>query len=1317
MWIRKVVTSAFVLSIAACGTELHSPTPSLAALTPSLVCNDQLTTEVVVHGGALSPVVVDALTKAPSVTLPTLTLRASTDLVGGDMTGDAIVLDDAVNVGRVRWTDATTMAFDVDAALALPQGVYDLDATNLDGQTATVTQALAVVPPPTATLLDPGIVCLDQHPEDVVLTGTGLLSVDGALPTLELGGLTLTASAVDGCEALTGDHIAEAIQRCTSATFTLPQGSLTPGVYDAVVRNPAPAACASTEPVRIEVVPAPTLESVTPALVCNAQGDESLSATGTGFLSLPSGLPTVDIGGWSGTASGLTGCVSLTGPVQGESCDGLDLTVPEGSLAEGLLDVVVQNPEPADCVTLEHVVIENVPPPVVFGLSQPSVCVDAPDTTITLTGEGFVQLSDGTLPSVSIGGFALSALGVSGCEPLLGPDGGWSCTDLDVLIDAGTFPDVGTYTVVVTNPAPADCASTDTVDLVVTPPPTVTSVSPDSVCASGGTFTVHGTGFAPDASVTIGGEAARSVTWNSAEELLVDAPAALPLGNVDVVVSNADGCSASLAGALQVVGGPILFFVDPPVVYGGVDTLATLLVSGIQDDITAVWIEDAAGTRWDIPDFTWDGENVVTAALPVASLGLGDGAYTVHLSDATSCQPYLDNAFTVESDLTIDVTSMRPAYGWTGDSTAVSVLAQATPGAGLEGFQDLPRVYLSPVVSGQTSLATPLRSVTYVGPDRLDAVVPPGLAPDDQDVAYDVIVVNPDGAIGLIAGGYTATVLPPPVVTSASPSRLPANTNTTVTLVGANFRGPSVDLVCVEPTGTTVTHTATVNSGASDADTLVMTANAGNEGSVCVVRVTNDDGTSFDYSAVSARSASGNLFGFDPTSTMVVARRAPGTAAARATAVSRFLYAVGGDSGALTGALDSVERAPVDFYGDAGAWSVLPDVLPEPRTMAGLVTVGDFLYLVGGHDGVGPVDTIWRAEVLDPQAAPEFANLSIRVGTGQGLGGGTWTYRIAALFGPSDARNPGGESLASDPIVVRLPDLQGGVELDLSWTAVPGATAYRVYRSPAAGNADVVLISDTPSTSLLDDGTAAPDSSRRPLPSGALGHWHEVGTLPGSGPSDAAREAPCVTVATDPVDDTLSYIVVAGGRDGNGTDRDTVSVITIDTASQDQDLLSVVDSAVTLATARRSCSAMTVDDRYNSVVGPGESWIYVVGGFRGNAAQTTAEAFRVDEAGDLVDYSNTLVDDIVPGRAGSASGAAGDYLFILGGQGGGATANGSESHITGPPDLANWNSLGGSAITTPRVFAGSAQENAVLFIVGGTTNTTQATASVELSHF
>src|SRR5690349_8909297 len=77
-------------ALIACSKGLDGPTPVIAEpsrskqplpVDPGIVCRDQLTTEVTVHGEKFSPIPID-VPKAPKVALPSVTLIRSHELFG-----------------------------------------------------------------------------------------------------------------------------------------------------------------------------------------------------------------------------------------------------------------------------------------------------------------------------------------------------------------------------------------------------------------------------------------------------------------------------------------------------------------------------------------------------------------------------------------------------------------------------------------------------------------------------------------------------------------------------------------------------------------------------------------------------------------------------------------------------------------------------------------------------------------------------------------------------------------------------------------------------------------------------------------------------------------------------------------------------------------------------------------------------------------------------------------------------------------------------------------------------------------------------------
>jgi hypothetical protein len=175
-------------------------------------------------------------------------------------------------------------------------------------------------------------------------------------------------------------------------------------------------------------------------------------------------------------------------------------------------------------------------------------------------------------------------------------------------------------------------------------------------------------------------------------------------------------------------------------------------------------------------------------------------------------------------------------------------------------------------------------------------VVPPDLTPG----LYDVVVVNPDGTVGVNEGALTVTQGEPPVVTAVEPASLDANGEQSARILGEHFTtdGVSIVLACQTAAGAEVRLPARVQAGSLSETglTALLPAGQAGAGSVCVVELTNSDGALFRYSAVSIKNPAQNLGAWSIQSDLVEARRAPGVVAARPTATSRLLYAIARDA-------------------------------------------------------------------------------------------------------------------------------------------------------------------------------------------------------------------------------------------------------------------------------------------------------------------------------------------------------------------------------------------------------------------------------------
>jgi hypothetical protein len=788
------------------------------------------------------------------------------------------------------------------------------------------------------------------------------------------------------------------------------------------------------------------------------------------------------------------------------------------------------------------------------------------------------------------------------------------------------------------------------------------------------------------------------VEWVSQAEIRFTARSGLALapGTYDVTVENPDGKRAQGTVTLVVLAdGPLAFWADPSVVYNGIATQITVYGSNL-GVVNGVLLRDAANPELVTAlDFSAPGErqNRVQVIVP---LGQAVGTYDVVVTSANGCQAELLDGLVVTDTLGLPLAAIDPSFGFTQQPTPVTITGSE--------FQAVPRAYLNPETPAPGTVASALASVAFNSAAVLTGVVPPNLPAGK----YDLIVVNPDGRVGVLESAFTVVPAAPPVVANVSPNYLDNNEPKAVTVEGSNFRNPSVTLACKTPDGATQALTGTVGAGGTATSfPATLPVNGLTQGTVCVVRVTNDDGSYYDYSAVGISNPASNLNAMIQGKPMAVARRAPAVSAGRATNAARFVYAIGGDDGTPAGALGSVEATPIDIFGAEGDWFAQPVALPGPRTLAGVARIDRFLYLVGGNDGAGPTASVVRAQVLDPLAAPQVVDVAgRRAGAGQGIGAGVWYYRVSAVMADADPSNPGGETLPSDPLVVSLSDQLGAnLALTLFWNPVPGAKAYRVYRTPtgaeALGGARRLAEVAGQATTLYEDvAPAGPLAGPPPLPLGATGVWMALPSLAG------AREAAGVAAASDPSDPTKWHLYAIGGRGPGPLGTSERLDIAIDPATGAQTPAAAWAADAPISEPRAELTAYAVSHAEAAQVPAGSTYLYAGGG----EGSSNVDVALVAAGGALAWAPSNAMS---PQRAGYAGVPGAGFLFAFGGaQGNPSDSNASaELDATAVPALVNWNNEG-ERLLAPRYLAGGAVESAFIYIIGGAT-TGGPTAAME----
>jgi hypothetical protein len=1102
---------------------------------------------------------------------------------------------------------------------------------------------------------------------------------------------------------------------------------------------------------------------VQPDLVCNAQLDTDVVIAGSGFRPVPTNtlaeptrlvLPEVRL-----TRSGeLDGAAAQSDPVviSGRPDDAAhfpdhnswqnerQMTIRVDGALElepGLYDLLVQNPDGRHSDSIERA-LAVVPPPELTEVRPPSICVDQADIELTLIGTNFLQYGD-VMPSVEVqtmDGSTVHSYDVSsldGCSDV--PDRAQSarlCTDAVFTVPQSDL-EPARYRLVLTNPAPAACSSSAAIEVEVNAPPKVDSVVPANVCSGGSIVIASGEGFRQGASAELRCEdgttlASLSVDVDSdgTTATATFGPGAVPGEDCDVVVSNPDGCEDRPLPHQTVlaVDGPILFYVAPPTVYNGITTQITLFVTALTPPFTVSVAPMGGGTSTMLDAIVDPGNDRRLQAAVAADTA--PGTYDVTVSDSSGCAATLPSGLTVTDTEAITLQGVSPSFGLSDGGQAITLLR-----SGGDEFTPTPIVFLSPA-DDPDAPAIALTGVTVLDANTLTALVPEGTPPG----TYNLVVVDPGtGAVGVLPDAYVSTTEPPPVVDEVTPQSIINGTGQTIVIRGTDFAAAMVSLTCQAPDGT-ASSPAGVTTGALSCDaqercTQEATFDGSGlvTGSACLVRVQNGDGSYYDFSAIGVTNSSENLAPSRPGTALLQARRALSSAAVKATAASRFVYAIGGDTGpsAADAPLASVEFAPVDVFGTMSAWQENPHPLPAGRAKAASAVIGRYIYVYGGSDGTDALATGARALVLSPLEAPVLTDIDLCLSgedrecfseTGRpGVAPGTYAYRVAAEIADGDAENLGGETLASDALTLQLPNVNDrGIVVRVIWRApvdsegdvLTGIIGYRVYRTPvngAAGRDEVLLASVTGSTTeYIDDGSQALQTAT-PLAPGSTSRWQALPDL------NTARNQLHGVAAADPDTEGTFYLYALLGKDSgsdadaDGTALSSYEYLSVITAGNGRQTVGTwIEPGSGFGAGRFNHGAYMADSRISGEIADGDAYIYVSGGRDGagnSGLVGGTEAAIIGGDGSLSGFVSAHATST--NRTGFGTAAAADRLFVFGGWPSGSIRDSAESMriSSAPPVLdTSVNSEGGLDVGEARFMPGSALQSAFIFVVGGQTD-------------
>ena len=598
--------------------------------------------------------------------------------------------------------------------------------------------------------------------------------VNAALP--EITSISPTAGPTAGGQTvtITGQYFTGA----TSVTFGGTAGTSVTVVNDSTITVVTPARAIGTVEVRVTTTPGtsvdagavdnytyqapPTVTSISPAAGPTA-GGTSVTITGTNFTGL-SGAAAVQFGGTNASSYTVNSATSITA------------TAP--ARAAGVADVRVTTPGGTSANTAADDYTYYAPPTITS--ISPAAGPTAGGTSVVIIGTNFGGLSGAS--AVVFGATNATSYTVD------------SATQITATAPAGT----GTQDVRVTTPG-GTTANTAADNYTYYAPPTITSISPATGPATGGTsVTITGTNFAGlsgASAVVFGGTNATSYTVNSATSITATAPAGT--GTQNVRVTTPGGTSANTAADDYVyVPAPTVTSLSPSA--GPTAGGTSVTITGT--NFTGATQVQFGGTN--ATGYTVDSATQITATAPAGAAGTVD--VRVMTIGGTSANTAADN-YTYHADPT--VASLSPTQG--PESGGTSVTITGTNFTGLSGAAAVQ-------FGGTNATSYVVNSATSI-----TATAPAGTG------AVSVRVTTPGGTTANTAAD-DYTYVPLPTVTNVSPSAGPTGGANTVTITGTNFSGASqVRFGATDATGYSIvnatTITATVPAGTGTQDVRVTT--------------------------------------------------------------------------------------------------------------------------------------------------------------------------------------------------------------------------------------------------------------------------------------------------------------------------------------------------------------------------------------------------------------------------------------------------------------------------------------------------------------
>lgn len=668
-----------------------------------------------------------------------------TDLAGtGFLTGAAVKLHKTGQTDIAATGVSVVSASKITCTLGLSgkaTGAWDVVVTNSDAQSGTLSGGFTIVnPAPTVTGITPNSG-----------TNTGSVSITNLAGTNFLAGAGVKLQR-SGQPDITATSVVRSSS--TKITCTLNLAGAAAGGWDVVVTNPDGGS--GTLPAGFTVFdnPPPTVTGITPSSGTNDGSVSITNLAGTGFL--PGATVRLQKSGQTSitasdvvplTSTQITCVLNLTGAVT------------------GAWDVVVTNTD-GQSGTKTGAFTINDPVPTVTSITPAS------GTNNGVTVPGYVLIGTGfrTGAAVTLTKTGQTAIAAS-AENVL------SDTEMTCSLQIATSKQAGLWNVVVTTTGgTGTLANGFTVN---NPVPTVTSITPNTGANNNAALSITnlaGTGFLAGATVKL--QKSGQPDINATNVVVVTSikiTCTLNLtdkaaGAWAVVMTNPDGQSAVNKPSFAITNAyaaPTVTGITPSSGATGTSASITdLSGTGFRAGAT-VKLQKSGETAIAATNVVVVSGTQITCSVDLA--GAATGAWDVVVTNTDGQSGTLAGGFTI-ADLVPTVTSITPNSGVNGGTVSITNLAGT-------GFLSGASVKLRK--TGQTDLAA--SGVSVVSTTQITCSL--NLAGTAVG-AWDVVVTNPNGQSGTLAGGFTVTDsgLRGPTISSITRTGAVVNWTTTTAL-------------------------------------------------------------------------------------------------------------------------------------------------------------------------------------------------------------------------------------------------------------------------------------------------------------------------------------------------------------------------------------------------------------------------------------------------------------------------------------------------------------------------------------------------------